>query len=51
MVTQMFKDQIGKTIKVYIEDIVVKTKESGGHTGDLVEVFGIIKATQAMPQH
>ena len=43
MVIRMFKDQIGKTVEVYIDDMVVKTKESGGHTGDLVEVFGILR--------
>jgi len=43
MVTRMFKDQIGKFIEVYIDDMVVKTKESEGHTTDLAEVFGILR--------
>ena len=27
MVTRMFKDLIGKTVEVYIDDMVVNTKE------------------------
>ena len=41
MVTRMFKDLIGKTMKVYIDDMVVKTKESVWHAHHLVEVFNI----------
>lgn len=43
MVTRMFKYQIGKTIEVYIDDMVVKTKESEGHMGDLAKVFSILR--------
>ena len=43
MVTRMFKDLIGKTVKVYIDDMVVKTKESVWHAHDLVEVFNILR--------
>ena len=43
MFTQMFKDQIGKTVEVYIDNMVVKTKESARHAEDLAEVFGILK--------
>ena len=43
MVNQMFKDQIGKSVEVYIDDMVIKTKESAGHTEDLEEVFGILR--------
>ena len=42
-VTRIFKDQIGKTIDVYIDDMVVKTRKSGGHVRDLVEVFEILR--------
>ena len=41
MVTHMFKDLIGKTVEVNIDDKVVKTKESGGHACDLEEVFDV----------
>ena len=43
MVTRMFKDLIGKMVKVYIDDMVVKTKESVWHAYDLVEVFNILR--------
>lgn len=43
MVTHMFKDLIGKTMEVYIDDMVLKTKESGGHACDLKEVFGVLR--------
>ena len=32
MVTWMIKDQIDKSVEVYIDDMVIKTKESVGHT-------------------
>lgn len=43
MVTHMFKDLIGKTMEVYIDDMVLKTKESGGHACDLKQVFGVLR--------
>ena len=43
MVTRMFKDLIGKTVEVYIDNMVVKTKESGGHACDLMEVFDVLR--------
>lgn len=43
MVTRMFKDLISKTVEVYIDDIVVKTKESGWHACDLEEVFDVLR--------
>ena len=43
MVTHIFKDLIGKIVEVYIDDIVVKTKESGGHACDLEEVFDVLR--------
>ena len=43
IVTWMFKDQISKSIEVYIDAMVVKTKDSGGHTMGLAKVFGILR--------
>ena len=43
MVTQMFKDQIGEFVEVYIDDMVVKTKGIEGHTFDLAEVFDVLR--------
>ena len=35
----MFKDQIGKTMKVYVDDMLVKSKEAS----DLSEMFDILR--------
>ena len=35
MVTRMFKELIGKTMEVYIDDMVVKMREEGEHARDL----------------
>ena len=43
MVTQMFKDQICKSVEVYIDDMVVKTKEIKGHMSDLAKVFNVLR--------
>lgn len=43
MVTRMFKDLIDRIVEVYIDDMVAKIKESGGHTRDLVEVFDVLR--------
>lgn len=42
MVIQMFKDQIGETIEVYIDDMVVKSRKSKKHMHNLVQVFEIL---------
>ena len=41
--TRMFKDQIGDTVEVYIDDMVVKSKKSEEHVPNLVEVFKILR--------
>ena len=46
MVTQMFKDQIGEFVEVYIDDMVVKMKGIEGHTIDLAEIFDILRQHQ-----
>lgn len=43
MVTRMFKDQIGDTVEVYIDDMVVKRKNSVEHVPNLVEVYKILR--------
>ena len=37
MITRMFQDKIGRTIKVYIDDMVVKSKQEARHIEDLKE--------------
>lgn len=43
LLTKMFKHLIGKNMEVYIEDMVVKSKEPTDHLGNLNEVFDILK--------
>ena len=42
LVNRMFKDQLGDTMKVYIDDMVVKSKQSKNHLKDLQECFDIL---------
>ena len=42
MATNMFKDQIGKTMKIYIDDKVIKSKLSQVHLRDLQDTFRIL---------
>ena len=42
----MIEPQLGKNIKVYIDDIVVKCKVESEHIGDLEHIFGILKIHQ-----
>jgi len=43
MMTRMFRDKIGSTIEVYIDDMVVKSKREARHIGDLEEVFKVLQ--------
>ena len=43
MMTKMFESQMGKNIKVYIDDIVVKSKIVSKHIGDLTNIFKILR--------
>ncbi|XP_059294835.1 uncharacterized protein LOC132047875 [Lycium ferocissimum] len=43
LVTMMFKDQLGKTMEVYIDDMVVKSERAEDHLIHLKEVFAIIR--------
>ena len=43
MITRMFKDKIRRTVKVYINDMVVKYKQKMQHIGDLKEVFKVLR--------
>ncbi len=43
MVTKMFKDQIGKTMEIYIDDMVVKSKLSKNHLEDLTKTFRMLR--------
>ena len=43
MMTKMFRDKIGRTMKVYIDDMVVESKQEKGHIDDLKEVFEVLR--------
>ena len=41
--TKMFEPQLGKNIEVYIDDIVVKSKEVSDHVDELRNIFGTLR--------
>ena len=43
MMTKMFEAKMGKNIKVYIDDMVVKSKMEFEHIGDLTDIFQILR--------
>ena len=43
LVNMMFKDQIGKTMEVYIDDMLVKSKKAVDHVKHLGEMFDILR--------
>ena len=43
MMTRMFEPQLGKSIEVYIDDMVVKSKVVSEHVGDLRNIFEILR--------
>ena len=43
MMTKMFEPQLGKSIEVYIDDMVVKSKVVSEHVGDLENIFEILR--------
>ncbi|XP_075675143.1 uncharacterized protein LOC142644405 [Castanea sativa] len=46
--TRMFRDKIGHTVEVYIDDMVIKSKREGQHIDDLKEVFEILRRHQLL---
>lgn len=43
LVNKMFKEQIGKTIEVYVDDILIKSKLEADHVMHLSEMFQILR--------
>ena len=43
MMTRMFEPQLGKGIKVYINDMVVKSKVVSEHVKDLGDIFEVLR--------
>ena len=44
LVTKMFRPLLGKTIEVYIDDMLVKSKECSDHAKHLQEAFKLLSA-------
>ena len=43
MMTKMFEPQLGRSIEVYIDDMVVKSKVVSEHVGDHTNIFEIMR--------
>ena len=43
MMTRMFRDKIEHTVEVYIDDMVVKSKQETRHIEDLQGVFEVLR--------
>ena len=43
MMTRMFKPQLGKSIEIYVNDLVVKSKVVSKHLGDLGNTFNVLR--------
>ena len=44
MMTRIFESLLGKNIKIYIDDMVVKSKVVSEHLGDLRVIFEILRS-------
>ena len=43
MVNRMFSHQIGRNVEVYVDDILVKSKDKANHLDDLKETFSTLR--------
>ena len=43
MMTRMFEPQLGKSIEIYVDDMVVKSKVVSKHLGDLSSTFDVLR--------
>ena len=43
MVIQMFESQIGRNMKAYIDDMVLKGRQVGKHLADLGKTFSVLR--------
>ncbi|XP_074377973.1 uncharacterized protein LOC141719490 [Apium graveolens] len=43
LVNMMFKNQIGRTMEVYVDNMLVKSKEANDHIEHLMEMFNILR--------
>ena len=43
LVNQMVSKQIGRNMEVYVDDVLIKSKEEENHLDDLKEMFGTLR--------
>ena len=43
MVNEMFRQQLGKNMEVYIDDMIIKSKSTSTHMTDLAKTFQTLK--------
>ncbi|KAL0411597.1 UNVERIFIED_CONTAM: Pro-Pol polyprotein [Sesamum latifolium] len=43
LVDKIFRPQIGRNVKVYVDDMLVKSKETQNHITDLEETFSVLR--------
>ena len=43
MVNRMFSHQIGRNVKVFVDDMLVKSKDEANHLDDLKETFNALR--------
>ena len=43
MMTRMFQDKIRRTVEVYVDDMVVKSKQKVRHIEDLQGMFEVLR--------
>ena len=43
LVNMMFKEQIGKTMEVYLNDMLIKSKVTSDHVAHLSDMFKILR--------
>ena len=44
LITKVLAGQLGRNVEAYVDDIVIKSKLAGAHTGDLQETFVNLRA-------
>ena len=43
LVNQMFSKQIGRNMEVYVDDVLIQSKEEENHLDNLKETFGTLR--------
>ena len=43
LVNQMFSKQIGRNMEVYVDDVLIQSKEEENHLDNLKETFGRLR--------